>query len=168
MAKRRKKLKPSEELAKPDVPPAKAPDVPGVRRDPRRWIYGGLDLAFAITYGVLLVFVMPNRLPLASLHLWTLPIFTAAAGVGMLVGGRIGWWIAVAGGSAVLLSIFGLILRILISAAFLSGVYGAFGKGAVVFAIVLVALVVELVGLLPIIQVKYLMSRAGRRTYGMS
>src|SRR5262245_32049124 len=163
MAKRRKKLKP--EPAKPELIEAK---TPAVRRDPRRWIYGGLDLAFAVTYGILLLFVIPNRLPLATLHLWTLPAFTAAMGAGMLVGGRIGWWIAVAGGSAVLLSTFGLIVRILISAAFLSGVYGAFGKGAVVFAIVLVALVVELVGLLPIIQVKYLMSRTGRRTYGMS
>jgi hypothetical protein len=164
MAKRKKaKLEP----AKVEVPEARALEVPGVRRDLRRWIYGGLDVAFAVTYAVMLLYVIPNRLPLATLHLWTLPVFTLAMGVGMLIGGRIGWWIAIVGGSAVLLSTFGLILRILISAAFLAGVYGAFGKGAVVFAIVLVALVIELVGLLPIIQVKYLMTRAGRRAYGV-
>lgn len=162
---KRKKAKP--EPAKAELPEATAREVPGARRDLRRWIYGGLDLAFAVTYAVMLLFVIPNRLPLAMLHLWTLPVCTLVMGIGMLVGGRIGWWIAIAGGSAVLLSTFGLILRILISAAFLSGVYGAFGKGAVVFAIVLVALVVELVGLLPIVQVKYLMTRAGRRAYGV-
>jgi hypothetical protein len=168
MAKRKKATKPEPAKAeKAALPEAKALAVPGVRRDLRRWIYGGLDIAFAVTYAVLLLYVIPNRLPLAMLHLWTLPVFTLAMGIGMLVGGRIGWWIAIVGGSAVLLSTFGLILRILISAAFLAGVYGAFGKGAVVFAIVLVALVVELVGLLPIIQVKYLMTRAGRRAYGV-
>ena len=75
--------------------------------------------------------------------------------------------IALIGGSAVLLSTIILILRLLVSAAFLAGVYGAFGKAAASFALVMVALVIELVALLPIVQVKYLMTRAGRRAYGM-
>ena len=58
-----------------------------------------------------------------------------------------------------------LIVRVLVSAAFLAGVYGAFGKAAATFALVAVALVIELVALLPIVQIKYLMSRAGRRAY---
>ena len=44
-----------------------------------------------------------------------------------------------------------LIVRVLVSAAFLAGVYGAFGKAAASFALIAVALVIEVVGLLPIV-----------------
>jgi hypothetical protein len=133
--------------------------------DVRRWIYGGLDLAFAILQAILIWKVVPNRLPSASFHLWTLPILTFAMGIGTLMGGRRGWWIAVVSGSAALFSTILLIVRIVVSAAFLSGVYGAFGKAAAMTALMSVALLVEMVALLPIVQVKYLMTRAGRRNY---
>jgi hypothetical protein len=137
------------------------------RADLRRWIYGGLDALFAAIYAVAIWKVIPNRLPSAAIHLWTFPLATLAMAAGTLSGTPKGWWIAVAGGSAVLLSTFLLIVRILISAAFLAGVYGAFGQAAATFALVMVALVIELVALLPVVQVKYLMTRAGRRAYGM-
>jgi len=136
-------------------------------RDVRRWIYTGLDVVFAAIYTVAIWKVIPNRLPSATLHLWTFPLAAVAMAVGMVLGGPRGWWIAVIGGSLALASLVLLILRIAISAAFLAGVYGAFGKAAATFALVMVALVVELVALLPIVQVKYLMTRAGRRAFGM-
>jgi hypothetical protein len=136
-------------------------------RDPRRWIYGGLDLVFAAAYAFAIWKVIPNRLPSAAAHLWTFPLATLAMGIATLLGGARGWWVAVIGGSAVLLSTFVLIVRILVSAAFLAGVYGAFGKAAATFALVMIALVIELVALLPIVQVKYLMTRAGRRAFGV-
>ncbi len=74
-------------------------------------------------------------------------------GAGTLIGGRHGWWTAIAAGSALLLSTILLIARILISASFLAGVYGAFGKAAATFALISVALTVELVALLPIVQI---------------
>jgi hypothetical protein len=137
-------------------------------RDLRRWIYGGLDAVFAAVYAIAIWKVIPNRLPSAAFHLWTFPVATLAMAAGTLVGRPRGWWLAVIGGSVVVLSMFLLIVRILISAAFLAGVYGAFGKAAATFALVMIALVIELVALLPIVQVKYLMTRAGRRAYGMS
>jgi hypothetical protein len=137
------------------------------RPDVRRWIYGGLDLLFGVTYAIVVWKVIPNRLPSASFHLWTLPACTLAMGAGTLLGGRYGWWTAIVSGSALLLSIIVMIVRILISAAFLAGVYGAFGQAASTFAIVAVALIIEAVALLPIIQIKFLMTRAGRRAYGM-
>jgi hypothetical protein len=152
--------------ATPTSPSAASRDG-GVHRDARRWIYGALDVAFAALYAVAIWKVIPNRLPSGALHLWTFPVATAVMGAGTLLGGRRGWWIAVVGGSAVLASTVVLILRIVISAAFLAGVYGGFGKAAATFALVMVALVVELVALLPIVQVKYLMTRAGRRAYGV-
>jgi hypothetical protein len=141
--------------------------VSGVSRDVRRWIYGPLDVVFAVGYALALWKVIPNRLPSAAVHLWTFPIATLAMGVGTLHGHPRGWWIAVIAGSAVVLSMFVLIVRIAISAAFLAGVYGAFGKAAATFALVMVALVIELVALLPIVQVKYLLTRAGRRAFGV-
>jgi hypothetical protein len=157
---------------RPSNPPAAAtrtsspPVVPGTR-DLRRWIYGGLDALFAAVYAIAIWKVIPNRLPSAAAHLWMFPLATLVMAAGTLLGTRRGWWIAVVGGSAVLLAMVLLIVRILISAAFLAGVYGAFGKAAATFALVMVALVIELVALLPIVQIKYLMTRTGRRAYGM-
>ena len=138
-----------------------------VTRDVRRWIYGGLATAFGLGFALCTWKVVPSRLPSATLHLASVPVFTLVMAIGTLVGKRFGWWLAIVGGSIVLLSTILLIARILASAAFLAGVYGAFGKGAATFALIAVALVVELVALLPICQVKFLMSRRGRRAYGV-
>lgn len=121
----------------------------------------------AAVQAVLIWKVVPNRLPSASVHLWSLPVLTCALGVGTLLGKPRGWWIALVAGSAVLLSTILLIVRIVVSAAFLSGVYGAFGKAAAMTAMISVALIFEMVALLPIVQVKFLMTRAGRRVYGV-
>ncbi|HEY0190277.1 MAG TPA: hypothetical protein VGC42_04095 [Kofleriaceae bacterium] len=151
------------------TPAAPTPAAPGPRRprDLRRWIYGSLDIVFAIAYAVAIWKVVPNRLPSAAVHLWSIPAATLVLAAGTLIGGPRGWRIAVVGGSVMLAATFLLIIRIAISAAFLSGVYGAFGKAAATFALVMVALIVEIVALLPVIQVKYLMTRAGRRAYGV-
>ena len=134
--------------------------------DTRRWIYAGLDFLFAVVFVVAIAEVVPNRLPSAQLHLWTIPIALVAMGGGTIVGERRGWYIALAAGSLLLLSTILIIIRILISAAFLAGVYGAFGKAAATFSLLSIAIIVEVVVLLPLVQVKFLMSRAGRRAYG--
>lgn len=136
-------------------------------RDPRRKIYGVLAVIFWLVYTVCVVKVIPNRLPSALLHLWAMPVFTFFMAIGLLVGNRHGWWLAVISGTVVIASAIMLILRILVSAAFLAGVYGAFGKAASTFALVAVALLVEVVVLLPLCAVRFLMSRAGRRAYVM-
>ena len=138
-----------------------------VRTDPRRWIYGGLSLGFGLFYAFAMFEVMPNRLPSGMLHLVAIPLFTGMMAAGTLIGRRYGWWMAVVGGSIVLAATILLIIRMVASAAFLAGVYGAFGKAASTFALVAAALIVELVALLPICQVRFLMSRVGRRSYGM-
>ena len=133
--------------------------------DARRWIYAGLDVVFANVYVAAILLVVPNRLPSAQIHLWSLPIATAVMAIGMFLGGRRGWRVAMIGGSLQLLSMILMIVRILVSAAFLAGVYGAFGKAAASGALVGVALVIELVGILPFVQLKYLSSRAGRGAF---
>lgn len=136
------------------------------RADPRRWVYGLLGVAFACGHVFALVEVIPNRLPTAWVHLWTFPVLTLAMGVATLVRARIGWWIAVLAGSALLVSVILVVARILASAAFLAGTYGAFGRAASTFSLVAVVLILNAVALLPIVQIKWLMSRAGRRAYG--
>lgn len=144
--------------------------APAPRRDARPAIYFALDQVMVIVYAYAIAKVIPNRLPSAAIQMWTIPIFMQVMAVGTaLVASRRfarhGRWIAIGGGSALLLTTIILIVRVLVSAAFLAGVYGAFGKAAATFALVAVALVIELVALLPIVQIKYLMSRAGRRAY---
>ena len=66
------------------------------------------------------------------------------------------------GGTLVALAIL-LIVRLVVSAAFLAGVYGAFGQSAAGGSLIGAALVIEIVGLLPLFQLKYLRTAAGRR-----
>src|SRR5688500_16244006 len=102
-------------VSKPTTPPSK---------DPRPWIYGGLDILLAVSQAILIWRVVPNRLPSASIHLWTLPIAMFAMGIGTMLRSRFGWKLAVFAGSIALASTILLIARIVVSAAFLSGVYG--------------------------------------------
>jgi hypothetical protein len=140
------------------------------RRDIRPFIYLGLDVLAVAVYVIAIVAVIPNRLPNAAIQLWSLPVCMLVTAVGtatiflpkLRANGR---RVAIVGGSLVLVSMIVLIIRVLVSAAFLAGVYGAFGKAAATFALVAIALVVEVVAILPIVQVKYLMSRAGQRAY---
>jgi hypothetical protein len=139
---------------------------PNMARDPRRWIYGGLDLGFAAVYAVVIWWGIPSRAPAPTLHLACFPAAAAAMATGMFAGGPRGWWLAAIAASLSLAATIALIGRLLISAAFLAGVYGAFGEAAAAGALVIVALVIELVGLLPVVQLRYLRSAAGRRALG--
>lgn len=168
MAARRKKGQAKK--AAPTPEPASAP-----RRDIRPYIYLGLDQLFVIGYFYVLVAVIPNRLMSATVHLWALPVLMQMIAVGTATVflrandvKRMGWWLAVVSGSLLILATILLIIRVLISSAFLAGVYGAFGQAAAMSGLIGVALIVEIVALLPLFQVKYLRTRAGRRVYGMT
>jgi hypothetical protein len=142
------------------------------RRDLRPYIYLGLNQLFVIVYAYLLAAVIPNRHASAVVHLWALPVLMQAMALGMAATlirapavRRAGWWAATVGASLLLAATIVLILRVVVSAAFLAGVYGAFGKAAALAGLIGVALVVELVAIVPLFQLKYLMTRAGRRAY---
>lgn len=145
------------------------PTATGLARkpDPRRWIYGGLGVGIACVQAYCAVEVIPNRLPSAAFHLWTFPVLTFAMGAGTLSGTRIGWWVTVLAGGALLLSVMLVIVRILVSAAFLAGVYGAFGKAAATFSFVAIALIGQVVALIPIFHIRWMMSRRGKRAFGV-
>jgi len=162
-----KKKRPGQGQAKPDArAPAALPLVP--RRDLRRWIYAALDVVFGVAYFIVVTRLTLTQSTLDRVQLITLPLFAGVMGAGMLISGRPGWWMAVGACGALLLSAVLVIARILISISFLAAVYGGFGQAASSFALLAVALIVELVVLLPLFQLKYLMSRAGRRTLGVA
>ncbi len=156
----------------PAPTPAPAPAPP--RRDLRPLIYLAIDEIFVAIYIYVLIAVIPNRHASAFIHLWALPVLLQVMSIGTALAmvsdvklKRMGWWVAVFAGSGLLLVTVLLIVRVLVSAAFLSGVYGAFGKAAAMSALIGIALIIEIVALLPLFQVKYLRTRAGRRTYAM-
>ncbi|HEY1556200.1 MAG TPA: hypothetical protein VGF94_15295 [Kofleriaceae bacterium] len=136
------------------------------RRDPRPYIYYALDQLSVAAVAYVLAELIPNRLASAALHLWAIPAAMQVMAISTLWRRPLGRKLALAAGTLVLALATLLVVRIVVSAAFLAGVYGAFGQAAAVLVLVGAALVIELVALLPIVQVKYLMSRAGRRAYG--
>jgi hypothetical protein len=138
------------------------------RRDPRRFIYVGFDVALTVVYLVLLVTTLHNRHPEARLVLYLLPLATTVMAVGTGLGRRVGWWMTIAGGSVLLLWTVGFIILLLTTAAYLSGVYGAFGKAASSGAILAVFFVVQAVAFLPALQLKWTLTRAGRRAFGLA
>ena len=142
--------------------------MPAARRDPRRFIYLGFDLALTIAYLVLLRGVLHNRHAWAQAVMYLLPLGTTAMAVGTGFGRRWGWWLTIAGGTTLLLWTVGFIVLLLTTAAYLSGVYGAFGKAASSGALLAAALMFEAVALVPALQLKWALTRAGRRAFGVA
>ena len=60
------------------------------------------------------------------------------------------------------------IILLLVTASYLSGVYGAFGKAAASGAILSTAFVVQFAATLPALQLKWAMTRGGRRAFGLT
>ena len=176
MARKKKQTQqPGKAARKPAAKEAALESPARPRRDYRPFIYLGLNQVFVIVYFYVLTYVIPNRLMSATVHLWALPALMQLMAIGMASilmrapeARRIGWWLAIGAASLLVLITILLIIRVLVSAAFLSGVYGAFGKAAAMSALIGVALVVELVALLPLFQIKDLMTRAGRRIYAFA
>jgi hypothetical protein len=172
MAKKKKDPEPKSYSDKAELPKAQAK---AKKRDPRIWIYGVLDVVFAALYVVLIIFVAPNRHLWAQLILLALPLFAIVMAAGTLIGGlmrdkpiaKLGWRLAVVGGTGMLVFMVLVLGLLLASAAFLAGVYGSFGQAAAGGILGACALIVEIVGFLPALQLKFLLTRAGKRAFGL-
>lgn len=133
--------------------------------DKRPLIYGTLDGIFLLLYLAMATAIMPSRQFSSALLQWFLVFSVGLAGLGTWVRRPWGWKLAVVGCAMLLLCELILLVLLLISASYLAGVYGSFGQAASALALVVAALSIELVALLPAFQLKYLLSRAGRRAY---
>lgn len=136
------------------------------RTDPRVFIYAGFDFAMAVVYAIVFTRYLPAYRAGPALLCWLLVAAVAAMGVGMLLRGRWGWRLAV-GACGTLLALEVVILVLMLTAAaFLSGVYGSFGRGGAGMAVLVALLTIEIIALLPALQLKFLMTRSGRRAFG--
>jgi hypothetical protein len=136
--------------------------------DRRRRIYAVLDLCFVVFYLFLATSLIPATGGLGSAMQWLLVLAMAMAGAGMLMPNRKGWLLSASGCALLLLLELALLVLLLLSASYLAGVYGSFGRGASALALVVAALSLELVALLPAFQLKYLLTRAGRRAFAVT
>jgi len=134
------------------------------RREVRPYIYAGLDFAMAIVYALMLSQV-PTRHTHHQILIWSTVGAVVVAGAGMLWRSPWGRRVAMAGCAVLLAVTVFLLVMILLSASFLAGVYGSMGRGAAGMALLAGALAIELIGLLPAFQLKFLMTRAGRHHF---
>ncbi len=134
--------------------------------DRRPLIYAILDGAFFALYVFFAVALIPSRALAASILQWVLVFTMGAACAGMLLRRQLGWWLASCACLLLLLCELLLLVLLLLSASYLAGVYGSFGEAASAMALLVAALSIELVALVPALQLAYLRSRAGRRAYG--
>jgi hypothetical protein len=132
----------------------------------RPFIYAAVDLLMAALYAVLLFGVIPSRHGWVQVLSALLVAAPVAMGAAMIVRRSWSYWLGVAACAFLLVLAVLFLVLTLVSAAFLAGVYGAFGRAASMFALVAAALVIELIALLPMFQLKFLMTRAGRRWFG--
>lgn len=135
------------------------------RRDPRVFIYAGFDFAVAVIYAIAFGRYLPAFRPGPALMCWVLVAAVALMGAGMLMRGRWGWRIAVGACGTLLALEVVLLVLILTAAAFLAGVYGSFGRGGAGMAVLAALVTIEVIALLPALQLKFLMTRAGRRAF---
>ena len=120
----------------------------------------------AVLYGLALFWLIPNRHGWVVALSWLVVLSPVVMAMSMIARRSWSWWSAVAG-CAVLLSLAVLFLVATVtSAAFLAGVYGSIGRAASAFALIGAALIIEFMGILPALQLKFLMTRAGRRCFG--
>lgn len=137
------------------------------RRDPRPYIYAAFSFALAALYLLVFRHLAPSTHASTQAIAYSMTAATLAMGVALLVRNPVAWWVAVGGSAYMLLVTVALFFLIIHSAAFLAGVYGAFGKGASSLAYLAAALIIELVGLVPALLLKFLMTRAGRRCFDL-
>ena len=145
--------------------PASPPQPARHLRDLRPWIYAGFDFLIAAVWAYLQLAVMPNRHGWASAVMWSLAILPAVVGAAMFVRNRWGWRVA-AGACTTLLVLWVILLVIILAAAaYLSGVYGSFGKAAAMGSLTMALISFQIIAMVPALQLKFLLTRAGRRQF---
>jgi len=150
------------------APVAAAVRRPSLGEDPRRVIYAVIDLMFTLGYVIAFDVLVPNRHGWAELVLHVLPTCTALMGVAALVGTRFSWWVTVVAASTMLVWAVGFMIVLVRTASYLAGVYGAFGKAAATGSLLATAFVIQFAATLPALQLKWALTRAGRRAFGLA
>lgn len=127
-------------------------------------IFGALDLVFGWVYLLSFIYVVPPYGAEAlKVPIYGLSFLLMAVGALLLTGKRWSYWPGVIA-AAVLALVCVLVVSLLVaSAAYLYGLYGAFGKGATYVTFFAISLVVTWFGVLPIFQLWGLLRGRVRR-----
>jgi hypothetical protein len=122
-------------------------------------LYGALDVAFAATYAWFGFVFTPGRSTTFNLALALVCVVLFTAGIGLLVDARWARTLArVACWSLLAFSAI-VVLLLVVSSAYLRGVYGPLGQGMAVMTLLVAALVIEGFALLPLFQLRELRRR---------
>ena len=125
-------------------------------------IFGALDLAFGLVYLLSFIYVVPPYSDVLKVPVYGLSILLICAGFLMLFTQKLGFWVGVLAGGVLAIVCLTLVGLLVASAAYLYGLYGAFGKGATYVTLFVISLVVTWFGILPGFQLYGLLRRPVR------
>lgn len=125
-------------------------------------VYGVLDLLLAALYLVVVFRLAPSRSGGFTAVATAVSAVLAAGGVGMLSGRAWGRRLALVACLAMLLSCALLVLLLILSAAYLHGIYDGVGEAGAAIGVLAALLAIEVVGLVPGLQLAHLL-RQGRK-----
>ncbi len=121
--------------------------------------FGVVDLALAVLYAFLVLRVAPSRSAGFTAVALGASTVLAAGGIGMMVQSRLGLIVAAVAASSMVAATAVLILLLVASAAYLHGIYDGIGQAGAALAILAALLAVEVVGLVPVLQLVHLWRR---------
>lgn len=119
-------------------------------------IYGALDVLVAVLYLAVFTWVVPSRSTVFTSLVWILCLLMAVGGVGLFLGSAWGRRVATVASVVWLVACGLLILLLVSSAAYLHGIYDGIGQAGAAIALLAAALSIELIGLLPALQLAHL------------
>ena len=119
-------------------------------------IFGSLDLAAAVVVGLGVFAGLPARWWVVDVPAVVVTALFAVAGAGLW--GRFGWGERVARAASIASLVLGLALitSLVIAASYLSGIYGAVGRGGALILVLVAALALPYLLALPVCQLLWL------------
>jgi hypothetical protein len=121
--------------------------------------FGIVDLALAVLYSFLVLRVVPSRSSTFTAVALAVSTLLASGGVGMIVQSRFGLVVAAVAATSMVAATVTLILLLVASAAYLHGIYDGIGQAGAALAILAALLAIEVVGLVPALQLVHLWRR---------
>jgi hypothetical protein len=119
-------------------------------------LYGALDILLALVYVWIAFSVAPSREVAFPASVSVVSALLLFAGIGLCARARWGRVVALVACWTLLVGCAAVIAALVYSSAYLRGVYGGFGRGAALVSLVFAALVVEVGGLLPLLELRFL------------
>ena len=122
-------------------------------------LYGALDVAFATLYAWFGFVFTPGRSTAFNLALALVCLLLGAAGIGLVAGVRWARGLATVACWTLLAFTAVVVALLVVSSAYLRGIYGPLGQGMAIMTLAVAAVVVEAFALLPLFELRALSRR---------